>query len=103
MDQPRVQKSPINSESGIPFNFAVCSYFRFATFYRVYVTQNITAYIHNIIFLALCMAFLVMGVEAKLPCGLLNAAAIWQRNSRLNNAQIEGKLLHYIDQTFDHV
>jgi hypothetical protein len=45
-----VQKFPINSERGIPFHFAVCSYSDFVTFYGVSLTQahNNTVYIHNI-------------------------------------------------------
>ena len=34
------------------------------------------------------MTFLVMGVEERLPCGLMNSASIWRSNLRLNNAQI---------------
>jgi hypothetical protein len=41
--------------------------------------------------------------EERLLWGLLNNVEICHHNSSLNNAQINHKLLHYIDQTFYQV
>ena len=44
-----------------------------------------------------------MAVEERLLCGLLNTVEIWRHNSSPDIAQINHKLLHYINRTFEHV